>query len=181
MQRVRLEGLATWGQQLLAQLGWEEGGSKRVTWTPTPRLIRYYTTLGLVDRPAGFEGRAALYGPRHLLQVLAIKRLQLDGKSLDEVQPWLLGRSDADLAAILGVTLPLPDPVGTAPVVPQVAERPANFWEAVPAPRAPAGRPVIRFEPLPGVEVLIDPDRLPAGHSPDSLMSLIAQACRPTS
>lgn len=182
MQAVRIEELAAWGQQLISRLGWEEGDSRRVSWTLTPRLIRYYTTLGLLDRPAGFQGRTALYGPRHLLQVLAVKRLQLDGKSLEEVQPLLLGRSDESLAVSLGLTLPLPalEVPDSAPV------RSTAFWKDVPAPRAPSARPPGRtpgrtltsLEPLQGLQVLIDPARLPAGITPEDCIDAIVQACQ---
>ena len=43
---------------------------------PDARTIRYYATLGLIDRPEAFRGRTALYGARHLSQLVAIKRLQ---------------------------------------------------------------------------------------------------------
>ena len=165
MQRVGIDSLAAWGQQLIARLDWAMGDSKRVTWTPNPRLIRYYTTLGLLDRPAAFQGRTALYGPRHLLQVLAIKRLQLDGKTLEDIQPLLYGRGDEALAALLGLTLPLPEPAPT---------RPAAFWEEVPTPRDP-GRTLVAFEPLPGVQLLIDPARLPAGLTPEACFHALAQ------
>src|ERR1700730_4103681 len=58
---------------------------------PDRRTIRYYTTLGLIDRPAEMRGRTALYGRRHLLQLVAIKRLQAAGRSLTEIQQHLLG------------------------------------------------------------------------------------------
>ena len=32
---------------------------------PDARSIRYYTTLGLIDRPGEMRGRTALYGKRH--------------------------------------------------------------------------------------------------------------------
>src|SRR5215471_1357192 len=64
---------------------------------PDRRTIRYYTTLGLIDRPAQMRGRTALYGRRHLLQLVAIKRLQANGLSLQEVQQQLLGLSDTEL------------------------------------------------------------------------------------
>lgn len=186
MQRVKIEGLAAWGQQLISRLDWEEGDSRRVTWTPNPRLIRYYTTLGLLDRAADFQGRTALYGPRHLLQMLAIKRLQLDGKTLEEVQPLLLGRSDESLAALLGLALPLPDPGEPETASAPATARPAEFWKAVPTPQEPAppprhrapGRPLTSFEPIPGLQVLIDPTRLPAGISLEDCIDAIGQACR---
>src|SRR5215469_8459847 len=75
----------------------------RVRDVPDRRTIRYYTTLGLIDRPAAMQGRTALYGRRHLLQLVAIKKLQAIGKTLTEVQQVLTGRTDAELARIAGV------------------------------------------------------------------------------
>jgi DNA-binding transcriptional MerR regulator len=71
--------------------------SGRVRDVPDLRTIRYYTTLGLLDRPAEMRGRTALYGPRHLLQLVAIKRLQARGLSLAAVQERVIGLSDASL------------------------------------------------------------------------------------
>src|ERR1051326_3277724 len=74
--------------------------SRRVTEVPDTRSIRYYTTLGLVDRPAAMRGRTALYGERHLWQLVAIKRLQADGRSLAAVQQELYGATDSTLSRI---------------------------------------------------------------------------------
>src|SRR6266481_996794 len=41
----------------------------RVSAAPDARTVRYYTTLGLLDRPK-IEGRQARYGERHVLQLL---------------------------------------------------------------------------------------------------------------
>ncbi len=49
---------------------------QRVSEIPDVRTVRYYIQQGLVDRPLGSEGPAALYGFRHLLQLVAIKVLQ---------------------------------------------------------------------------------------------------------
>ncbi len=70
----------------------------RVREVPDQRTIRYYTTLGLIDRPAEMRGRTALYGVRHLLQLVAIKRLQTHGLSLAEIQTRVVGRTDAAAA-----------------------------------------------------------------------------------
>jgi hypothetical protein len=58
----------------------------RVRDVPDRRAIRWYTTIGLVDRPLGMRGRTALYGPRHLQQLVAIKRWQAEGRSLNQIQ-----------------------------------------------------------------------------------------------
>lgn len=68
--------------------------SARVRQVPDVRTIRYYTTLGLLDRPAAMEGRTAWYGPRHLTQLIAIKRLQSTGLPLVRIQEQLAGADD---------------------------------------------------------------------------------------
>ena len=72
----------------------------RVSAAPDARTVRYYTTLGLLDRP-GIEDRKAVYGPRHLLQLLAIKALQAADLPLAEIQQRLYGRSDRELEALI--------------------------------------------------------------------------------
>src|SRR3954454_6298528 len=75
----------------------------RVRGVPERRTIRYYTTLGLIDRPAEMRGRTALYGRRHLLQLVAIKKLQARGLSLAEIQQRLLGLPDEALRELARV------------------------------------------------------------------------------
>lgn len=103
--------------------------SGRVREVPDMRTIRYYTTLGLIDRPAHMRGRTALYGHRHLLQLVAIKRLQGRGLTLAEIQQRLLGQSDASLRKIAQLPAQAQRPVDPAPV-----ER-RQFWSDVPEAR----------------------------------------------
>src|SRR5438309_4440742 len=74
----------------------------RVSAAPDARTVRYYTTLGLLDRPR-IEGRQARYAERHLLQLLAIKALQAVDLPLAEIQQRLYGRSDAELKALVDI------------------------------------------------------------------------------
>ncbi|MEU4224648.1 MerR family transcriptional regulator [Nonomuraea sp. NPDC026600] len=69
----------------------------RVRDVPGERLIRWYTTIGLVDPPLTRRGRIAQYGRRHLLQLVAIKRLQAAGRSIAEIQTALTGATDSTL------------------------------------------------------------------------------------
>jgi DNA-binding transcriptional MerR regulator len=64
------------------------------------RTLRYYTTLGLLDRPSRWVGRTAYYGQRHLMQLVCIKRLQAKGQSLAEIQGRLLNATSDDLARL---------------------------------------------------------------------------------
>lgn len=78
-----------------------EGQSNgRVRELPNGRTIRWYTTIGLVDRPAATRGRTALYGRRHLLQLAAVKKLQSAGRTLAEIQEMLVGVTDKRLAEL---------------------------------------------------------------------------------
>jgi DNA-binding transcriptional MerR regulator len=84
----------------------------RIRDVPNERLIRWYVTIGLMDPPLGRRGRIALYGPRHLLQLVAVKRRQADGRSLADIQAELTGATDATLRTI--ARLPEPDAGTTA-------------------------------------------------------------------
>lgn len=70
----------------------------RVREVPSERLIRWYATIGLLDPPLTRRGRVALYGRRHLLQLVAIKRMQAEGSSIAEIQAALTGATDTMLA-----------------------------------------------------------------------------------
>jgi DNA-binding transcriptional MerR regulator len=98
--------------QVVGALASGYGGqaSGRVRDLPDRRAVRYYTTLGLVDRPSGWRGRIALYGERHLLQLAAIKRLQARGLTLAQVQAELTAVDDATLRRLAGLPRGGPDP-----------------------------------------------------------------------
>jgi DNA-binding transcriptional MerR regulator len=90
----------------------EAQGDGRVAAAPDPRSVRYYGTLGLVDRPRIVE-REARYGRRHVLQLVAIKALQARGMPLAEVQRTLYGRSNSELESLLNtVTFAPPNRAG---------------------------------------------------------------------
>jgi DNA-binding transcriptional MerR regulator len=109
--------------------------SGRVRELPTGRTIRWYTTIGLVDRPAELRGRTAYYTRRHLLQLVAVKRLQAAGASLATVQERLVGATDGTLEDLAKVAPP--------------TTRPARFWAAAPAPAANVDSVTEPHEPLP--------------------------------
>ena len=90
---------------------------------PDDRTVRYYVTLGLLDRPSAMRGRTALYGKKHVAQVVAIKRLQTMGRSLSEIQELWPTLDDRTLARMSGVELP------EAPRPPARTE----FWKRGPA------------------------------------------------
>lgn len=134
-----LDELGARVERALALSDYQPAASGRVRAVPDRRTIRYYGTLGLVDRP-GLAGRTALYGPRHLLQLVAIKRLQGEGRTLEAIQQELAGLDSAALARVARVpaeVLEAPSPGPEAP--PQRASRRSAFWKAEPAEPEPEG------------------------------------------
>ncbi len=65
-----------------------------------PRLVRYYTTQGGLDKPLR-QGREARYTYRHLLQLLILRRLLSEGYSTAAIQPITSEKSNLDLEALL--------------------------------------------------------------------------------
>jgi DNA-binding transcriptional MerR regulator len=81
-----------------ALLGAQADG--RVAAAPDARTVRYYGTLGLVDRPSIVDQKAR-YGRRHVLQLVAVKALQARGLPLTEIQARLYGCSNSELETLL--------------------------------------------------------------------------------
>jgi DNA-binding transcriptional MerR regulator len=107
--------------------------SGRVRAVPDRRAIRWYTTIGLIDRPVAHRGRTALYGPRHLLQLVAVKRLQADGMPLVAIQQELAGATDAQLTRVANLPnardgVPTGIPLGVTG-----RARRAEFWRQAPS------------------------------------------------
>ncbi len=111
----------------------------RIREVPNERLIRWYTTIGLLDPPLGRRGRVALYGRRHLLQLVAVKRRQADGLSIAAIQAELAGATDAMLQRVAGLTGPPsgPAPRPLVPPPPRSPAAPATANAANPLPDAP--------------------------------------------
>jgi hypothetical protein len=111
-------------------------GDGRVRDVPDRRAIRWYTTIGLVDRPLGMRGRSALYGPRHLQQLVAIKRQQAAGRSLSQIQADFTWLSDEALAELSHVPERLLETDGPEPDD-AAGERHMRFWARPPAAAPP--------------------------------------------
>lgn len=135
-------------------------GDERVAAVPDERTLRYYQSLGLLDRPLRYDGRAAIYGYRHLLQALAVRVLQVRGFSLAQAQGALAGATDASLEAAvqeaLGAAVPSAQPSRQAPAPP------AAEWRTV--------------EVAPGVLLTVDLRRHP---DPSALLAAAVAALAP--
>jgi DNA-binding transcriptional MerR regulator len=97
--RFTLPELAATAASALATTNVDQA-SGRVSDVPSSRTIRYYASHGLLDAPDDWEGRTAIYGRRHLLQLVAIKRLQAKGYALADVQKRLHGLRDDELEGL---------------------------------------------------------------------------------
>jgi len=152
-----VEELLERAQELIEEFG-QTGDSKRVRWEPNQRLVRYYTTLGLVDKPLGRRGQVVHYGPRHLLQLLAVKQMQAQGMTLQQIQSRLLGLPEGLLCELAGLTGEWRERLGLPAETP-VPAAPARFWERRAAPYDTVNVETVRKVELPGVTLLIhDPD-----------------------
>ena len=125
-----IEELTRVAERVLRQDYWGQP-SGQATELPNLRTVRYYTTLGLLDRPV-MRGRVAYYTRRHLAQLVAIKRLQAEGLTLAQVQQRLYGLPDDALERIarLPESLETPD----APTPPTPVRRRRRFWTEPPGP-----------------------------------------------
>lgn len=118
------------GERAEAALAVDYAGppSGQVRAIPDVRTIRYYTTIGLLDRPAEMRGRTALYTTRHLAQLVAVKRLQEQGRALAEIQTELAGASDSRLAELAQLDATPP----RARAARSAASSRGAFWRAEP-------------------------------------------------
>ncbi|MGW5162002.1 helix-turn-helix domain-containing protein [Nonomuraea wenchangensis] len=113
--------------------------SGRVRDVPGERLIRWYTTIGLLDPPLTRRGRVAQYGRRHLLQLVAVKRLQAAGRSIADIQAALAGATDRTLEETASLPAhPPAHPPARSPAPPPVA--PSVPPPVASANGAPGGR-----------------------------------------
>jgi hypothetical protein len=164
----------------LADVEYPGAPNGRVRDVPDRRAVRWYATTGLVDRPIAMRGRNALYGPRHLLQLVAVKRRQAEGHSLAQIQAELAGAAAATLAGIACVP---DDLLAAGDVHPEAARPRPRFWATAPAPATggdaattPAvggdTAPTLAGVSLPGGAVLL----LPVHPRPDDLAAISAAA-----
>ncbi len=164
----------------------------RIREVPDVRTIRWYTSIGLLDRPAAMRGRTALYGRSHLAQLVAIKRLQASGLTVAAVQERLLGADASVVEEIAKLpadldTLIAPADADTADTAPSPAR--SRFWVTPPAaePFTAITADTDTIEPdtttplITGIRLTTDITLLlPTGRTPDAAArAAIAEAAQP--
>ena len=173
--RWTLDELVELVADALAGTAYPGAPNGRVRDVPDRRAVRWYATIGLVDRPAAARGRSARYGVRHLWQLVAVKRRQAQGRTLAEIQAELTGATDATLRRVAAVSDEwLAAALAPARPTDDTADTTARtrFW-AQPAPAAQqSAPPVLTGVPLgPGAVLL-----LPARPEPEDLRAIHAAA-----
>jgi DNA-binding transcriptional MerR regulator len=94
--------LADWASRLVEEVvPPQERGS--VSEMPNERMIRYYITEGLLASPLEKSGTSQVFGYLHLLQVLAVKKLQAEHLTIRKVREMLQERTVEELEVILGI------------------------------------------------------------------------------
>ena len=154
----------------------------RVRDVPDRRAVRWYATIGLVDRPGGARGRTALYEARHLLQLVAVKRLQAQGRTIAEIQAELSGASNAVLAGIARVPgHVLDDRDQKTPTDPPRTRFWASTREPVAPPEPQPAAPVLPSQPAPltGIPLGAGAVLLVPGTPATDDYAALAEAARP--
>ena len=177
---TRLKNLAdsrpTWGLEafvdevnaLLPHYLPEDSANTRVREEVNVRLIRHYTSLGMLDEPLK-QGREARYEYRHLLQILVVRRLLAEGigtgaigdlpkaKRNDELEAMLEGGMQLTFTPANPALAYLEKIKGRAASAPSAPRAPAP----APAPSSPSRSPESRWtrvELLPGLELHVRDD-----------------------
>ncbi|MBI4178683.1 MerR family transcriptional regulator [bacterium] len=134
----------------------------RVRDLPDERTLRFYTTLGLLAPPLRFDGRRAMYGVKHLVQLLAVKRLQSRGMPVREIRDVLRNLPPArvsDIARIdSGVLRKAMESAAGDPALNLWPRKRSSDREASSGPgEAPSRRKSVRaYRAGPGLYVTVD-------------------------
>jgi DNA-binding transcriptional MerR regulator len=182
--RLSLEAFVVEINRLLPEFLPEHKANQRVREEITPRLVRYYATLGMLDEPVR-EGREVRYLYRHLLQFLVVRKLLMLGHGATAIGDTARTRSNEELERLLkgGAQLTIADsqPARTESKSSLAESNPALAFldkvrsrsqvpQAPAAPRASSMAPPpkaelpkqsqvwVHLEILPGLQVLVRED-----------------------
>src|SRR5215213_5692108 len=98
---VGVAGLAVEAAKILSESGLaQERGT--VTDVPDERTVRYYLAEGLVSPAEEKQGTASVFGYRHLLQLLVVKKLQAEHLPIRKIRDLVDGRTERELERLLG-------------------------------------------------------------------------------
>lgn len=99
---VGVLGLAEEAARILAESGAARQGRGTVTELPDERTVRYYLAEGLIPPAEEKQGTASVFGFRHLLQLLVVKKLQAEGLPIRAIRELVTGKTERQLERLLG-------------------------------------------------------------------------------
>jgi DNA-binding transcriptional MerR regulator len=99
---VGVAELAREAARILAESGGARQGRGTVTELPDERTVRYYLAEGLIPPAEEKQGTASLFGYRHLLQLLVVKKLQADHLPIRAIRELVAGKTEGQLEGLLG-------------------------------------------------------------------------------
>jgi DNA-binding transcriptional MerR regulator len=100
LKEMKIDDLVDRTAAIVPRLAGPQGRHK-VAPIPDARTIRYYIREGLVDPPHGSAGSAALYGYRHLLQLVAVKVLQSHYLPIRKIRETIEDLTDRELESLI--------------------------------------------------------------------------------
>src|SRR3954470_6325294 len=114
---VGVAGLAEAAARILAESGAARQGRGTVTEMPDERAVRYYLAEGLIPPAEEKQGTASVFGFKHLLQLLVVKKLQAEGLPIRAIRELVTGKTERQLERLLGTEQ------GQSPGAPQSGAR----------------------------------------------------------
>jgi len=88
--------------RVMSELGLEQARGT-VTNVPDERTIRYYLAEGLIQPVDERQGTASVFGYVHLLQLVAVKKLQAEHFPIRKIRELVGGKSEQELESLLGI------------------------------------------------------------------------------
>ena len=104
-RRRRFVGVAELAQEaarILAESGVAQQARGTVTELPDERTVRYYLAEGLIPPAEEKQGTASVFGYRHLLQLLVVKKLQAEHLPIRAIKDLVTGKTERQLEKLLG-------------------------------------------------------------------------------
>ena len=99
---VGLPEFATVAERVVNAMNLEQSRGT-VTSVPEERTIRYYLAEGLIQPTNERQGTASVFGYIHLLQVVAVKKLQAEHLPIRKIRELVSGKSETELESLIGI------------------------------------------------------------------------------
>jgi DNA-binding transcriptional MerR regulator len=99
---VGVAELAQESARILSESGLAQQARGTVTELPDERTVRYYLAEGLIPPSEEKQGTASVFGFRHMLQLLVVKKLQAEHLPIRAIRELVTGKTERQLEKLLG-------------------------------------------------------------------------------